>query len=129
MEVPFHASELSDSTQRFLFACAIRVLFANNNVLLDEKTWVREQFGARSIADLCKTFQVNVGDTGGEQFQRLIEGISHEELGEIRHLLRSWLMCCALSDGKLDGPESSLVNEIMAATSWENAPPPIPLDS
>ena len=119
MDIPFTPSDFSLETQRFLFSCALEVLFADEKVVIDEKEWLVEQFGAERALSFFEELHAEEGDPGPELFQKMLEDIPHEDLKILRPSLRDWLMCAAFSDGKVVGEESEHINAIMARTDWE----------
>lgn len=53
---PFHASQFSDTTRKFLFACAFWLMAADEELTSAEQEWLSGQLGADAVALLLQEF-------------------------------------------------------------------------
>lgn len=112
-ETPFRASEMSDSAQRFLFACAFWMASADSRLHPGELQWLADQFGAEQGNRLMQEFGA-LDDRGfyGEIdcARRALKG---EEKEAIDPQLKSWLLSLAYADSHFAPVEKLLIKRIL----------------
>ena len=103
---------LDPITQKFLFACAYRIVLADKRLVPEEHEWMKDAFGDARYNGWLQDFASMSEREFMETFDILSGTMPYEDTRVVFPQLHDWIVDCCFADNKLVPPEKRVGRDI-----------------